>query len=89
MNTTRQQTASNYTVAQMAWLRRHPAYMLVGPPRPGVRFVSCGTLHGDGTFEPFRKRPGSLLMEPVTLRPDGMCKLVGIQEIDKLTRMIR
>lgn len=43
---------NNLTLAQMAWLRKHPKYSPIGRPRPGVRFHQVGTLHGGGTFEP-------------------------------------
>jgi hypothetical protein len=45
------------TPAQVAWMKEHVGYECVGKPRPGVRFNNCGTLHGDGTFEPLTKKP--------------------------------
>jgi hypothetical protein len=37
-------------------------------------------LHGDGTFEPVTwSRPGSLLRNPVKLRPEGISIGVGIK----------
>jgi len=40
---------NNLTLAQMAWLRKHPKYSPIGRPRPGVGFHQPGT---HGTFEP-------------------------------------
>ena len=34
---------NNLTLAQMAWLRKHPEYSPIGRPRPGVRFNQVGT----------------------------------------------
>jgi hypothetical protein len=34
---------NNLTLAQMAWLRKHPKYSPIGEPRPGVRFYQVGT----------------------------------------------
>jgi hypothetical protein len=70
----------NLTKAQMAWLRKHAEYSPICKPRPGVHYRDVGTLHGDGTFEPIMwPRPGSLLSNPIKLRPDGMSIGVGIK----------
>jgi hypothetical protein len=47
----------NLTLAQMAWLRKHPKYSPIGGPRPEVRFHQVGTLHADGTSEPLGPPP--------------------------------
>lgn len=59
------------TPQQKAWLEANPNYQQVGAPRPGVRFIDCGTLYGDGSFE--RLAP----MKPIVLR-EG-CFGVGIR----------
>ena len=64
----------NLTLAQMAWLRKHPKYSPIGGPRPGVRFHQVGTLHADGTSEPLGP-PTNL----IKLRPDGMSIGAGIR----------
>jgi len=65
---------NNLTLAQMAWLRKHPKYSPIGGPRPGVRFHQIGTLHADGTSEPLGP-PTNL----IKLRPDGMSIGAGIK----------
>jgi hypothetical protein len=42
------------TPAQLAWMKQNVEYECIGPPRPEVKFTRCGTLHGDGAFEPCR-----------------------------------
>jgi hypothetical protein len=64
----------------MAWLHKHQEYSTIGRPRPGSRFIDVGTLHGDGAFEAAKpSRPGSLLMQAIKLRPDGMSIGVGVR----------
>jgi hypothetical protein len=74
---------NNLTPAQMLWLRRHPNYSPIGRPRPGAQYHDVGTLHGDGTFEPATwSKPGSLLRNPIKLRPDGLSIGVGVKLAD-------
>lgn len=61
---------SELTAEQKSWLAEHPDHGPVGPPRPGVRFVECGTLYADGSFAPM------VPMKPVKLREGCLC--VGI-----------
>jgi hypothetical protein len=63
------------TPAQLAWMKEHVGYECVGKPRPGVRFNNCGTLHGDGTFEPLKN------LVAVKLRSDTQSVLVGVAMI--------
>ena len=60
------------TPAQHAWMKQHVEYECLGKPRPGVQFNNCGTLHGDGTFEPLKN------LVAVKLRSDCMSVLVGV-----------
>ena len=46
------------TPAQRAWMKQNVEYECIGPPRPEVKFMRCGTLHGDGTFEPLQTPRG-------------------------------
>jgi hypothetical protein len=74
---------NNLTPAQLAWFRRHPNYSPISRPRPGTHYQGVGTLHGDGTFEAAKpSRPGSLLMQAIKLRPDGMSIGVGVRMAD-------
>lgn len=59
------------TDAQHAWFAEHPNYQIVGPPRPGVKFIECGTLYANGQFEKMES------MKPVRL--EAGCKCVGIK----------
>jgi hypothetical protein len=68
------------TPAQLAWLHKNQDYSPISKPRSDVRYRDVGTLHGDGTFEPCTwSRPGSLLRNPVKLRPDGISIGVGVK----------
>jgi hypothetical protein len=60
------------TPAQQAWMKQHVEYECLGKPRLGVQFNNCGTLHGDGTFEPLKN------LVAVKLRSDLMSVLVGV-----------
>jgi hypothetical protein len=60
------------TPAQQAWLKQHIGYECLGKPRPDVKFMDCGTLHSDGTFEPLKN------LVAVKLRSDCMSVLVGV-----------
>ena len=53
----------------------HVEYECLGKPRPGVTYNNCGTLHGDGTFEPLKN------LVAVKLRSDCMSVLVGVAMI--------
>jgi len=57
--------------AQQAWLKEHPDYVLVGPPRVGSWYVDCGTLYADGKFILHRQGNAVELKEG--------CKMVGIR----------
>lgn len=62
------------TGPQTAWLSAHPDYQQVGRPSPHARFIECGTLYPDGSFE--KMAP----MKPVILvagPPYAIC--VGIK----------
>jgi hypothetical protein len=63
------------TPAQQAWMKRHVEYECLGKPRPGVTYNNCGTLHGDGTFEPLKN------LVAVRLRSDLQSVLVGVTMI--------
>jgi len=60
------------TPAQQAWMKQHVEYECLGKPRPGVQFHNCGTLHGDGRFEPLKN------LVAVKLLSDCMSVLVGV-----------
>jgi hypothetical protein len=59
-------------LSQLAWMKQHVEYECLGRPRPGVTFNNCGTLHGDGTFEPLKN------LVAVKLRSECMSVLVGV-----------
>jgi hypothetical protein len=47
-------------------------YQCLRKPRPGIQFHNCGSVHGDGTFEPLKN------LVAVKLRSDCMSVLVGV-----------
>lgn len=49
------------TPEQDAWLKEHPEYQRVGPPRPDIAFRDVGTLYPDGSFTPLKP------MQPIKL----------------------
>jgi hypothetical protein len=62
------------TEAQQAWLNDNPNYQLVGKPRADAKFVGCGTLYPDGSFDPMAPmKPVKLVAGP----PWAVC--VGIR----------
>lgn len=66
------------TDAQTEWLRKNPGYVLVGPPRSGVKFDKAGTLYADGSFD--------LLAPMKPIRLEQGCKLVGIDVTQSMER---
>ena len=63
---------SGFTREQVEWFHKNQDYTCLGRPRPDVRFERCGTLHGDGTFEPLQT------LVAVKLRSDCLSVLVGV-----------
>jgi hypothetical protein len=53
-------------------MKQNVEFECIGPPRPEVKFTRCGTLHGDGTFDPLQT------LVAVKLRSDSMSVLVGV-----------
>jgi hypothetical protein len=60
------------TPEQIRWFHKNQEYECLGRPRPDVRFERCGTLHGNGTFEPLQH------LVAVKLRSDRKSVLVGV-----------
>jgi hypothetical protein len=65
---------NNLTLAQMAWLRKHPKYSPHRRAPSRGSFHQVGSLHADGTSEPLGP-PTNL----IKLRPDGMSIGAGIR----------